>query len=299
MTQGRRVLRSLPAKTVRSFGVTERDLKEMAQRPENLCIEEEQGLLVAEPLGESLTLHYGFTGLEAVRGRFAALLERLVEAAKERGRFASISLLFADRPQRPYLEPLFRHSGFEPQEEWFALTRTVAEADADTPVDSGGVVLRPAASADLDVLATLESMAPGGQGVSCTALAALMEAAVYLPVAVAGGALMGFLALRQRGDRGLLGPLVVHPSGRERGVGHQLVRGALAWLAQNEVWKAEATAGLEDTYLQGLYQELGFIQQQMGITYRRPLDFTLKPTLDIPKTEPKRLGVWGVKPRWA
>lgn len=298
MTQERRVLRRLPSRIVRSYGVTERHLKEMSQQPDNLCVEEEQGILVAEPLGERLALHYGFTNQETMRTRFGPLLKQLIEAAKGRGQFENIFLLFADQPMRTYLDPLFGHNGFEPREEWFVMQRAVLESDANVTAEAPGITLRPAAIDDLDSMVALGATAFGGQRLSRDALAALGEKAAYLSVAVGGDGLAGYLPVMIRSDRAFLGPLVVRSDWRDRGVGRSLVRHALAWLSQNEVWKADAPVSPKDPHLHNLSRELGFTQQQMGITYVRPLEFVLKPTLDIPRYEPKRLGVWGIKPGW-
>jgi len=263
---------------LRSFWLTREACEWLERERPQLVVAEERGILVGEPSGRQLALHYAFPDADAMRQRFPQMLERLLQGTNRAAFSEGVVVRFADHPNRPYVEPVLVGCAFRVRREW--LEMVLAELpEVDLPPDEllEGIVLRPIATDDYEGVAALDKAAFGVRDhiVAHGGVAAMVEKAAEFRVAEGSrdGRLAGYLHLLVQPERtGEVAHVAVHPDFQRAGLGEAMMRWALACFRGRDLRRATLEVEVDNGPAIALYRKLGFVPRTTGLTYRRPID---------------------------
>jgi len=263
---------------LRSFWLTRDACERLEQERPQLVVAEERGMVIGEPSGRQLALHYAFPDADAMRQRFPEMLERLLQGADKAAFSEGVVVRFADHPNRPYVEPVLLGCVFELLREW--LEMLLAELpEGDLPPDEllEGIVLRPIAVDDYEGVAALDNAAFGERDhiVAHGGVAAMVTDATEFRVAERrqDGRLLGYLHLLVQPERtGEVAHVAVHPDFQRGGLGEAMMRWALAWFRGRDLRRATLEVEVDNGPAIALYRKLGFVPGTTGLTYCRPID---------------------------
>ncbi len=278
---------------LRAFWLTEDRFRRLqSERPE-LVVSEDRGLLAGEPRG-SLLLHLAFDDFNTFKERFPEMFERLAAAVTLEVAPPGIFIRFADRPQRPYVEPILVAQAFRVEMEW--LEMYVPELSAPEPVEPpAGLTFRPATAADAEALVALEAQCfPRGRW-TVGALRRWIDEESPLWVATGPeGEITGYVGLRlASANAGVITDVAVHLGRRRHGLARALTVLALRELHRQGARSVSLTVGTENGPAIALYRSLGFKPGQGGVTYRRPTDpGELAPLLEKDRGTFVKFGDW-------
>ena len=263
---------------LRSFWLTREACERLERERPQLVVAEDGGIVVGQPSGRQLALHYAFPDADAMRQRFPEMLERLLQGIDRAVFSEGVVVRFADHPNRPYVEPVLLGCAFQVLREW--LEMVLAELpEGDLPADEflEGIALRPIAADDYEEVATLDNAAFGdGEHIMAHGgVAQMVEDAAEFRVAERrqDGRLVGYLHLLVQPERsGEVAHVAVHPDFQRRGLGEAMMRWALAWFRGRDLRRATLEVEVENGPAIALYRKLGFVPGTTGLTYRRPID---------------------------
>lgn len=262
---------------LRSFWLTREACESLEREHPQLVVAEERAILIGEPSGRQLALHYAFPDADAVRQRFPQMLDRLLQGA-DRAALSRVVVRFADHPNRPYVEPVLLGCAFEVWREWLEmLLPDLPEAPLPPDELLEGVVLRPIVPADYDDVAALNRTAfPRRDHIAeQDAVAEMVANAAEFRVAErrADGRLAGYLHLLVRPERtGEVAHVAVHPDFQRAGLGEAMMRWAAAWFREQDLRRATLEVEVDNASAIALYRKLGYVPGTTGLTYRRPID---------------------------
>lgn len=258
---------------LRAFWLSEAQFRRLrAERPD-LLVEDEHGILVGEPRG-SLHLHFAFTDKEAFAERFPPMFARLIGGIRPEDAPPGIFVRFADRPMRPYVEPVLIAHAFRVETDWLEMYLPELTPPAGMGVPEG-YSLRPADEGDAATLVALQAACFRRPQWTAAALRTWIREESALRVAAApSGDIAGCVGLLlRRGDRGpVIGDLAVHPTHRRRGLGRALVAAALRELHSGGARAVSLRVESDNAPAIALFRQLGFKPGLGGVTYRRPTD---------------------------
>jgi ribosomal protein S18 acetylase RimI-like enzyme len=274
---------------LRGFEISEADCRLLETEKSYLVASDEGGVVALLPRVDGLSLHYGFTSLEAFRNGFPGLLARAAKAAQGEEVIRRIDLQLDDLPNRTFIEPVLSACGFELRDEWFEMILPEVPPDAASPPFPRGYRLRPLVEADaaafvkLSEAAYAEPPAPLARVREYIATAAVMRG-----VEAAGGALVGAVRLsRQPPATGYADDLAVHPEHQNRGLGTALMRWAVAWLVGQGLRRGRLHVRSDNGPALCVYRKAGFTVSGSGLSYARPLD-----EAEVERARKKRPGTY-------
>ncbi len=280
---------------VRSFAMFEDDWRRLEGGEGHVVASDEGGVVALLPRVDGLSLHYGFTSLEAFRNDFPGLLERVAKAAQDEEVIRRIDLQFADLPNRTFIEPVLSACGFEFREEWFEMVLAEVPSDAAAPRLPRGYCLRPLVEADADAFVRLSEVAYGEPPAPLARVREYIASADSMQgVEAPGGAVVAALRLvREPSATGYVDDLAVHPDHQNRGIGTVLMHWALAWVAGQGLRRARLHARSDNAPALHVYRKLGFTVSDSGLSYVRPLD-----EAEVLKAREKKRGTYIKFGRW-
>ncbi len=257
---------------VRAFWLNEEQFRALQSTRPELVVTDDRGVLAGQPRG-SLLLHFAFDDKEAFLARFPEMFERLAAAVRPEEVPPGIFIRFADRPARPYVEPILFAHLFSIEMDWLEMyiPELQPPAEADLPP---GYVLREAAEDDAESLVQVEAVAfPRGRW-TAPALREWIGAESPLRLAVAlDGSIAGYTGVRMPSSRaGVIADVAVAPDHRRRGLGRALTACALRELHARGARSVSLSVASDNGAAIALYRSFDFRPGQGGVTYRRPAD---------------------------
>ncbi len=257
---------------VRAFWLNEEQFRALQSTRPELVVTDERGVLAGQPRG-SLLLHFAFDNKEAFLERFPEMFERLAAAVQPEEVPPGIFIRFADRPARPYVEPvLFAHL-FSIEMDWLEMYIPELQPPAEAEPPSG-YVIREAREDDAEALMQVEAAAFPRARWTAGALQQWIRAESPLRVAVApAGEVAGYTGMRMPSSRaGVITDVAVAPDYRRGGLGRALTARALRDLHARGARSVSLSVASDNGAAIALYRSLGFRPGQGGVTYRRPAD---------------------------
>lgn len=258
---------------LKAFWLNEGQFRRLqAERPD-LVVEDARGILVGQPRG-SLVLHFAFDDAEAFRDGFPAMFERLAARVRPEDAPPGIFIRFADRPMRPYVEPILVAQAFRVEMDW--LEMYIPELAPPQPAEPpAGYGIRPARAEDAERVMAVAGAAFRRSQWTADALRRWIGEEAPLRVAVGPGSeVVGYVGLvLERGERdAVITDLAVHPDHRRRGLGRALIAVALGELHDRGARAVSLSVESENGGAIALCRGFGFKTGLGGVTYRRPTD---------------------------
>jgi ribosomal protein S18 acetylase RimI-like enzyme len=246
-----------------------------AERP-RLIVSEGEAVVAGVLHSAALDIQYAFPDRDAFARHFPSMLERLLPAVSLTEAPLGVRFRLTSRTERPYVEPVLRALGFELMREWLRMTLLELPAGVEARDDvAPGFLVRGARLEDAEAIAELDAIAFAASFLTAQAARELIEErhVVRLIEETATETAAGFLRLRAEGPTtGYVSDIAVHPEYQRRGLGEALMRWALGWFRQQGMRRATLTVNTDNAGAIALYRKLGFVDDEMGIDYRRPLD---------------------------
>ena len=272
--------RTLMRAPLRHAALPEKRFRELERDRPGLVAVEGRSVLAALPQPRRIDLVYGFPDHDAFARDFPAMLQRVLKEVKPDEAPLGVYLRFTDAPSRPYVEPVLIASAFELHREWIrmelvALPEDVPSNGEPSNVLAPGFALRPARAADADAIIELDAVAfPSSFVDSAMAREQVKKAAVLRMLEESkSGRAIGFLRLRIDGPgTGYVSDIAIHPDYHRRGLGEAAMRWALGWFRSQDLHRAALTVSGDNGPAIALYRKLGFVAEQTGLDYRRPID---------------------------
>ncbi len=261
---------------VRSFTLSEEAFRAIErERPDRVVVDGD-AVLVGQPHGAVLNLHYAFPDRDAFARQFPEVLRRLLPTVRQEDAPLGFRLRLTDRTNRPYLEPVLFAQAFELSGEWMAMSLAELPDDEGPGEDiADGYKLRPARPEDAESIVELDAVAFLTPVLTTTAVRGQLSdtPALRMLVEKASGRAVGFLRLRLGAPGvGHVANVAVHPELQRRGLGEAMMRWAFAWFRQEGLRRATLTVTVDNGAAIALYRKLGFTQGDVGLDYRRPID---------------------------
>lgn len=261
-------------KTARNFTWKQEAIDKFAAEHPELVVRDGGNLLLAEPLGEQLTINYAFDDPETLRRSFAGLLEKL--EANTGDRYKRLFLYFDDHPNRTFIDPVLRQGAFEVVGEMVTLVHEDVAAYSATDEIAAAI------EADVEEIAALEQtcyeMAPMGD----PELHDLISHGDDLLVAKRYGAIAGYVYVRQLEElTGHVARVGVRVEDRRQGIGYTLITQGLAALAGKGCVRATAFASVERKAAVDLYKKAGFAPRGTVLLYAKTPGEKVKKTLGL------------------
>jgi ribosomal-protein-alanine N-acetyltransferase len=259
---------------LRSVDLTQARLEELERSHPDYIVTEGDALLIADPRGPQIDLHYAFPDRDAFARQFPEMFRRVAVAVTSDDGALGYLLKLRSSGDRPYVEPVLRAQWFEIAREW--LRMTIAGLPETSPNDdvAPGFVLRPVRPDDAEAILDIDRAAfampwltpqqargeAGGQTLR------VLEQRVPRRV-------VGYLRLRESvPGEGYISDVAVHPAYQRRGLGEALLRWALASFRAQGLERAALTVSTDNGGAIALYRKLGFVTAETGLDYRRPVD---------------------------
>ena len=261
---------------VRSFDIEREEFERLRQERPELVVSDDAGVMVLSPHGGLAWLHYGFESVDALRGHFRPMLERLLSLLRSHEAQAGVFLWLTDLPNRPYVEPVLNESLFELLYEYMEMDLPELP-DAPQPTDelAPGFLLRAAGPDDTGTIAALVEAVFGEDTARRSVIDDNVRRSVDLRVIEekSGGRLVGLLGCLPGPERtGEIAVMGVHPDYRRRSLGEAMMRWSLAWFREQGMRRAKLNARVDSPTAIALYRKLGFLPGRRGLVYRRPTD---------------------------
>jgi len=268
--------RKLQRGTLRYAAISEDEFRRIERDRERLIVTEGDAVLIGVPRSAALDLQYAFVGRDVFVRHFPEMLQRLLPSVKQDEAPLGARFRLTTRSDRPYIEPVLRAGAFELMREWLRMT-LLELPDAGPPRDAvePGFIVRGARLEDAEAIAELDAIAFASSFLTARAARDLIDEphAVRLLEDTSTGEAAGFLRLRAQADGlGYVSDVAVHPDYQRRGLGEAMMRWALAWFREQGMRRAALTVSTGNGAAIALYRKLGFVDDGMGIDYRRPID---------------------------
>jgi len=260
---------------LRSFELSEAEFRELEREHADHIVVEGEAVLVAQPRGHQIDLHYAFPDRDAFARQFPAMFQRLVAAVRPDEGPLGFRLKLTDAPSRPYVEPVLSAQAFELIRDWVRMALAELPADVECSDDlAPGFVLRPAGPDDAEAIAQLEAVAFAVSWLTPAVARRMLAQAQVLRLLeeTSTGRAAGFLHVRLDPPTGYVSDVAVHPDYQRRGLGEALLRWALGWFRQQGLRSAALTVNTDNAPAIALYRKLGFAPAETGLDYRRPID---------------------------
>jgi ribosomal protein S18 acetylase RimI-like enzyme len=204
------------------------------------------------------------------------MFARAVGACQELDAPFGYRFRLTERSMRGYVEPILTSHAFQLSREWMSMELVVLP-DAAPAGDEivQGYRLRPVKPDDVPALINLEERAFASPQLSAKIVARTMKTAAFYRVLedVSSSRLIGSLVGEEREPgTGHIAVLAVHPDKQRQGLGESMLRWALAEFQSNGARRATLTTNTDNAPAIALYRKLGFVPQEFGFDYRRPID---------------------------
>ena len=268
--------RKLEHGALRYLSMSEEEFRAVERERAALIASEGASVLVGLPRSAALDLQYAFPDRDAFIHYFPAMLRRVARAAKLDEAPLGVRFRLRAAPERAYVEPVLLASAFELSREW--LRMVLHELPADRAVGDDvqpGFRIRGARIEDAEAIAELDTIAFAASFLTPTAARDLVQEphAVRLLEDVGAERTAGFLRLRKDVDgSGHVSDIAIHPDYQRRGLGEATMRWALAWFREQGMKRASLTVNTDNGTAIALYRKLGFVADETGLDYRRPID---------------------------
>jgi ribosomal-protein-alanine N-acetyltransferase len=260
---------------LRHSEITKDAAGQIEQEHPELIAFDNANIVVAQPNGTFVLLHYAFANRDTFVRSFPALFDRIVPALDASEAPFGIRLRVTEVSSRAYIEPVLKTHAFELMREWFRMT--LAELPEDASADDEivrGFLLRPAAEGDIEAIAALEASVFPMTFFTPERTASLIQGKAVLRVLEDRQTqqVAGFLHLRSADGGGYISDVAVSPTYQRRGLGKAMLRWSFAWFQKQGMRRASLTVSTDNAGAIALYRELGFTIAQTGLDYRRPVD---------------------------
>ncbi|MEX2160042.1 MAG: GNAT family N-acetyltransferase [Dehalococcoidia bacterium] len=268
--------RKLEHGALRYLSMSEGEFRELEREREGLIATEGMSVLVGLPRSAALDLQYTFPDRDAFIRDFPEMLQRVARAARLDEAPLGARFRLSAAPERAYVEPVLLASAFELSREWLSMVAHELPSGGATSNDvQPGFRIRGARIEDAEAIAELDAIAFAASFLTPTAARDLGQEphAVRLLEDIEAERTAGFLRLRKDTDgSGYVSDLAVHPDYQRRGLGEAAMRWALSWFREQGMRRASLTVNTDNGPAIALYRKLGFVPDETGLDYRRPID---------------------------
>ncbi len=245
-----------------------------AQQHPELAARDGDDVVLGQPLGEQLTVHYAFEDPEGLRKGFATLLEQI--EAGNTDRFKRLYLYFDDHPNRPFIEPVIRQSAFEVIYEMVYLVRE----DLSSMPSPGDI--RPATEADIDAIIALDQACYEAAPLGIAEVTELLSRGHELFTLKSDEDLVGYVYARREDEMtGHIARLGVKPEARREGNGYTLLTQALGVLRDKGCVRATTLAPVDRKAAVDLCKKAGFAPRHTVLLYAKEPGAKVKKTLGL------------------
>ncbi len=259
---------------LRSVELSEAEFREIERAHADHIAVDGEAVLIAQPRGYQIDLHYAFPDRDTFTRQFPSLFDRIASAVRTDEGPLGFRLKLRDAPSRPYVEPVLLAQAFEATRDWWRMTLDELPAAKASDAVAPGFLLRRARPDDAEAIAQIDTAAFSTPWLTPQeARGMVREETLRVLEEIGTPRVVAYVSSRADfTGAGYVSDIAVHPEYQRRGLGETMLRWALASFREQGYGRAALTLSTDNGPAIALYRKLGFAHAESGVDYRRPID---------------------------